>query len=458
MRSSASPASPSCWTFRYPVCPIVVSTVLPMAAPAAFAAQRVDQVDERLHPRQRAAREPAPGAAGVQACPERCFLAGFGSRRREQRAGRRFARRGAGGLVDAARPDAAGRGVDDAPEADVVVGVDDHLQVGEGVLDLLAFVEADVADDVVRDLGPAQRVLDAARLRVRAIEHGCLSRGVRLAGDDAGDGVGLVVFGLGAQVLDRVARGAPGPQGLVGAVLVAGDERGRGGDDVAARAVIALEVDDGALGEVLLERPDVSDVGAAPAVDGLVGVADGADVAVVAGEQVGQLVLRVVGVLVLVDQDVPVAGGVLLADPVVPAQQGDGAQQQVVEVERAGAAQDLLVLLEAVDELCVAVAVFRGPQLVRGEHPVLPLVDLPDQAARGQRVLVVVELLYREACGLELVGGVVDGEARGDVDVSAVGAQDAGRRRRGRWTAGRSARGCPAGGRAGRASRWRPCW
>ena len=189
---------------------------------------------------------------------------------------------------------------------------------------------------------------------------------------------------------------------------------------------------------------------------GLVGVADGADVAVVAGEQAGQLVLGVVGVLVLVDEDVAVAVGVLLADPVVAAQQGDGAQQQVVEVERAGAAQDLLVLLEAVDELRVAVAVLRGPQLLRGEHPVLPLADLPDQAARGQRVLVVVELLYREACGLELVGGVVDGEARRDVDVPAVGAQDGGRRRRGRWTAGRSARGCRAGGRAGRASRWRP--
>ena len=47
-----------------------------------------------------------------------------------------------------------------------------------------------------------------------------------------------------------------------------------------------------------------------------------------------QLVLRLVGVLVLVDEEVQEAVLVVLADGVGLAQQRDRAQQQVVEVER----------------------------------------------------------------------------------------------------------------------------
>ena len=70
-------------------------------------------------------------------------------------------------------------------------------------------------------------------------------------------------------------------------------------------AVVLFEADGFAcFGEVLFELEDVSDVRAAPAVDGLVLVADDADVRAFAGEQLHQLILRAVGVLVLVDQEI----------------------------------------------------------------------------------------------------------------------------------------------------------
>ena len=87
-------------------------------------------------------------------------------------------------------------------------------------------------------------------------------------------------------------------------LLVGGDHAGGGGEDVRGRAVVLLEPDHRGAGEVLLEAQDVADLGAAPAVDRLVVVADAADVAVAAGEQPQPEVLRDVGVLVLVDEDV----------------------------------------------------------------------------------------------------------------------------------------------------------
>ena len=74
--------------------------------------------------------------------------------------------------VHHALADAARRHVDHAPQADVVVRVDDQLQVGERVLDFLALVEPDAADDLVGEALAHQRVFDRARLRVGAVEHG----------------------------------------------------------------------------------------------------------------------------------------------------------------------------------------------------------------------------------------------------------------------------------------------
>ena len=83
-----------------------------------------------------------------------------------------------------------------------------------------------------------------------------------------------------------------------------GDDRVGGVEDRLGRAVVLLEADDLGVGVVALELEDVADVGAAPGVDRLVVVADHGEVAVLAGEQVGEAVLGVVRVLVLVDQDV----------------------------------------------------------------------------------------------------------------------------------------------------------
>ena len=91
---------------------------------------------------------------------------------------------------------------------------------------------------------------------------------------------------------------------------------------VCGRAVVLLELDHARVGEVLLEVEDVAHVRAAEAVDRLSVVADHREVAVPVGhrcappvaapvlrraaadQQLQQAVLRVVGVLVLVDEDV----------------------------------------------------------------------------------------------------------------------------------------------------------
>ena len=100
------------------------------------------------------------------------------------------------------------------------------------------------------------------------------------------------------------------------------------------RAIILLQADDLGVGIILLEIEDVLDVRAAPGVDGLVGIADHADVAMPHRQRVGEDVLGVIGVLIFVDQDVLEA--LLQLGQDVRDDRGiarHGAQQQIVEIQ-----------------------------------------------------------------------------------------------------------------------------
>ena len=90
--------------------------------------------------------------------------------------------------IDHALADASGGHVDDPPQADIVVRVEEELQVRQGVLDFLALVEADAADDAVGEVLAAQRVLEDARLGVGAVEdrHRRVTAGAQRGARDAG--------------------------------------------------------------------------------------------------------------------------------------------------------------------------------------------------------------------------------------------------------------------------------
>ena len=102
---------------------------------------------------------------------------------------------------------------------------------------------------------------------------------------------------------------------------------------MAGRAIVALEPDHLRAGKVLLEAQDVVDVGAAPAVDRLVVVADAAQVAVGLGEQPEPEILDDVGVLVLVDQDVAEAALVVGENVGVLAEEPQRLEQEIAEID-----------------------------------------------------------------------------------------------------------------------------
>ncbi len=219
------------------------------------------------------------------------------------------------GLANASR-----RHVDHALQRDRVVGISEDFQIRDHVLDLGAFVETEASHNVVVQLVAAHRLFDQPRLRVRSIQDRrarCLAVfGLALAQilrDEIG-GEERFVLAVGCFVVAELRAALPvGPEILALALDVARHHRRCRLQDVLRRAIILLQANDAGFRKILLELQDVANVRAAPGVDALVLIADGADVVLAAGEHSHQLILRAVRVLILVDQEVTKAAVVALA-------------------------------------------------------------------------------------------------------------------------------------------------
>ena len=274
-----------------------------------------------------------------------------------------------------------------------------------------------------------EQVLEHARLRVRAVEDRDVARGdalVEQPADARRDEARLRLLVLHLDHAHRLALAEVGPEALLEPVRVVRDDGVRGVEDPLRRAVVLLEPDHGGIGEVALEVEDVADVGTAERVDRLVGVADHAEVAVPRRQELRDAVLRVVGVLVLVDQQVREDLLPAVARRRRSARAGRTVRdEQVVEVHRVRLVQPPLVLDRR----------RRRPSGRRSrstcsrnsaadDQAVLLGRDARVDAARREPLRVAVELLEARAHEPHLVGLVVDREVRPVAEPIGVAAQD----------------------------------
>jgi hypothetical protein len=161
-----------------------------------------------------------------------------------------------------------------------------------------------------------------------------------------------------------------------------------------------------------------------PGDEALVRVAHGADVAVLLGEELQQAVLGVVGVLVLVDEDVAERLLPALAGLGEPLQHLHGEHQQVVEVD--GVRGEEAPLVEVVHLRDGLVVERRDPAqvLIRADQLVLRVRDLRVDAARDEALRVALELFQAGLGQPHLVGLVVDREVRAVAEARRFAAQD----------------------------------
>ena len=320
------------------------------------------------------------------------------------------------------------RRIDDALEFEVVGRVERDLEIGGRVLDLLPLVEARAADHAIRQPERDEAILEGAHLERRAHQDGDLAQGVApplhlldVLADDAG----LLLVVPAALDLDLAAQLAVGAQRLAEAAFVMRDQaRGRA-EDMAGRTVIAFEPDDLGAGKVGLEAQDVVHLGAAPAIDRLIVVADAANIAVALRQQPQPQILRDVGVLILVHQHIEEAllvfrqhVGVLLEQPQI-------FQQQIAEIGGVELLQAPLIERIELARFAVGEGEALAFRHALGRKPsVLPAVDHGREHPRRPALLVDILGIEQLLQQPDLIVGIEHGERRFQIDQLGMAAED----------------------------------
>ena len=173
------------------------------------------------------------------------------------------------------------RHVDDALEGEIVGRRIDGAQISQRVADFGALVEPGAADHAIGQAERDEAVFELAHLERGAHQDRDLVQvfaGALQLLDLLADGAGFLFGVPGAGDGDLFAVLVLGAQGLAEAAFIVRDQMRGGGEDVPGGAIVALQPNDFGAGKIVVEAQDVVDLGAAPAIDRLVVIADAADV------------------------------------------------------------------------------------------------------------------------------------------------------------------------------------
>ena len=322
-----------------------------------------------------------------------------------------------------------GRGVDHPEKGGLVVGVLGDLEEGHHVPDLLAVEERHAAHENVREPFRAKLGFEGTRLDLGAEENGDVreprpapSRELENLLDDE-LGFGQLVREAREAHRSSFAHGRD--ERLLVASGVVSDDGVRRLQNRTGRAVVRLETDDLRPLEVAVEAEDLPDVRSPEAVDRLVVVSHHADVPVLGRDLAHDLVLRVVRVLVLVDEDVAISLPAEIADPGVLLQEPNGVEEQIVEIEASRAPQMLLIALPDRGYELVAARRRPLPERCGGLHAILGEGDARKHRGRMHRGLVDPQLAHDRFHRAQLVRAVADGEGSRKAECLCVRTQQA---------------------------------
>ena len=332
---------------------------------------------------------------------------------------------------DGGQADSALWHIQDTPHGDLVLSVLHGLEISDHIADLSAVVEIGAAHHVVGDASENKALFQRSGLRVGPVEHGEIPVAeVPVASAFFRDVVrhkGRFVPGRGKlPQMDLRAFSSVCPQGFGFPPRVVADHGVGRVQHVLGGPVVLLQFDHKGVRINFFKIQNIADICAAESVDGLVVIADDAQISVFAGQQAHQFELRVVGILVLVHHDIAEPVLVRSQDLIVGVEQFHGLHQKIVEIQRIVLFQPLLVFLVGVRDAHIAKAqafIFlpvqqRSHQLILGGGNLAENLALPK--VLGVNLQVFAHLLHQGF----LVVRIVDGEGGLVAQIFDMAAQD----------------------------------
>ena len=193
--------------------------------------------------------------------------------------------------------------IDDAPHGNIVCRIDHHAQIRQNVLDLLAVIELESAVHPIANTRLHKRFFDDTGLRIRSVKHSkpacVLALRHQLPNLLTNPCRFLPLIACPIQA-DALTRTLLRPKCFILSVCVERNHLIGGIQNIRGRTVVLFQLDDLRIRKILFKIEDIADIRAAPAIDGLIVIADHAKVAALRSQQPNKHILRVVRILIFV--------------------------------------------------------------------------------------------------------------------------------------------------------------
>ena len=236
--------------------------------------------------------------------------------------------------------DTTSRIVDNALESLLVIGIGDQTEIGDDVLDFLALIETHTAIDAIRNALFTKLLLEAAALRIGAIENGEVGILTSILTLDALDILAhderLLLIAIGRLVEQLFAHGILAKHIFLNLILVALDETVGSIHDILRTTIVLLQLEEFGTLQLTLESEDIVNIGTTETIDALRVITHGAHTVLLLTELHHDFHLHVVGILVLIDENKVEAVGVFLSNLLMVTEQLERKHQQVIEIHGIG--------------------------------------------------------------------------------------------------------------------------
>ena len=202
-----------------------------------------------------------------------------------------------------------------------------------------------------------------------------------------------------------------GEEGFAQTPFIFSDQEPCCAQNMPGGAIIALKTDHGCAGKILLEAQNIIHLGTAPAIDGLIIIAHAANVALARRQQTQPEILRNIGILILIHEDILEAPLILRNNFRIFLKQADRLKQQITEISSIKNFQALLI--ECIKRFALA---FREGEClplrdaIRRQGTVFPPVNLHGQHARWPALLIHIFGLKHLFQKADLIIGIQNGE------------------------------------------------
>ena len=291
----------------------------------------------------------------------------------------------------------AARHVDNTQQAQAVTGVENQTQISQRILYFLALIELRTADHRVGDTALNQHFLEYTRLRVSAVQH-ChiaqLSAFIQLQLLHIFNHIACFISFIVCLIVNdfrTIAVSSPQIFRLATAIVV---DNGIGSvQNNLCTAVVLLQLHQLGIGVILFEIKDILDIGTAPAVNALVGIAYYADVSVACCQQLRQQVLRMVGVLIFVDHQIIKLALVFFSYRRIFLQQTQSQQQQIVKVYGIVGLQLFLISIINFCHLLLIVAGGLASVSIGQQQGIFSVADMADNRRQRETLFIQIHFL-----------------------------------------------------------------